>query len=39
LAYVSSNAAHDGTFRQITVKPVNKNLNVRAKAGYFALSP
>jgi VWFA-related protein len=38
LAYVSTNAAHDGTFRNITIQPVDKNLRVRAKDGYFALS-
>jgi VWFA-related protein len=38
LAYVSTNAAHDGTFRKITIQPVDKNLLVRAKDGYFALS-
>ena len=37
LAYVSTNAAHDGTFRNITIQPVDKNLSVRAKNGYFAL--
>jgi VWFA-related protein len=39
LAYVSTNPAHDGTFRNITIQPVDKNLRVRAKPGYFALSP
>jgi VWFA-related protein len=38
LAYVSTNAAHDGTFRKISIQPVDKNLRVRAKDGYFALS-
>jgi len=38
LAYVSTNAAHDGTFRTITIQPADKNLHVRAKNGYFALS-
>ncbi len=38
LAYVSTNSAHDGTFRSITIQPVDKNLHVRAKDGYFALS-
>jgi VWFA-related protein len=38
LAYVSTNAAHDGTFRNITIQPVDKNLRVRARNGYFALS-
>ena len=38
LAYVSTNAAHDGLFRNITIQPVDKNLHARAKPGYFALS-
>jgi VWFA-related protein len=38
LAYVSTNPAHDGTFRNITIQPVGKNLHARAKNGYFALS-
>jgi VWFA-related protein len=38
LAYVSTNAAHDGTYRNITIQPVDKNLRVRARKGYFALS-
>jgi VWFA-related protein len=38
LAYVSTNPTHDGTFRNITIQPVDKNLRVRAKPGYFALS-
>jgi VWFA-related protein len=37
LAYVSTNAAHDGTFRKITIQPVDSSLRVRAKDGYFAL--
>jgi VWFA-related protein len=38
LAYVSTNIAHDGTFRKITILPVDNSLRVRAKDGYFALS-
>ncbi len=38
LFYVSTNTAHDGTFRSISIQPLDKNLRVRAKAGYFALS-
>jgi VWFA-related protein len=37
LAYVSTNPTHDGTFRSITIQPVDKNLRARAKNGYFAL--
>jgi VWFA-related protein len=38
LAYVSTNTAHDGTFRNVTVEPFTKGLRVRTKAGYFAPS-
>jgi VWFA-related protein len=38
LAYVSTNAVHDGTFRKIIIEPVDNNLRVRAKEGYFAPS-
>ncbi|MFB3921382.1 MAG: VWA domain-containing protein [Terriglobia bacterium] len=38
LAYVSSNTAHDGTFRAITVQTKNKGVRVRSKSGYFAPS-
>lgn len=36
LSYTSTNTAHDGTFRNITITPVNRSLHVRAKSGYFA---
>jgi Ca-activated chloride channel homolog len=39
LAYVSTNDKTDGTFRTINVEPLEKNLRVRAKNGYFAPSP
>jgi len=38
LAYVSTNTAHDGTFRKITIKADKKDLRVQAKPGYFAPS-
>ncbi len=38
LAYVSTNRAHDGTFRSITIQPREQGMRVRAKTGYFALS-
>jgi VWFA-related protein len=38
LAYISSNPAHDGSFRRISIKPVIRGLDVRAKVGYFAPS-
>jgi VWFA-related protein len=34
--YTSTNAAWDGTYRQISVVPIDKTLHVRAKSGYFA---
>ena len=38
LSYTSTNTARDGTFRNISISPVDKNLHVRAKSGYFAPS-
>jgi VWFA-related protein len=38
LAYVSTNPAHDGTFRRITIEALEKNARIRSKAGYFAPS-
>ena len=38
LAYVSTDQAHDGAFRAITIQPLIKGLHVRAKTGYFAPS-
>ncbi len=38
LAYISTDKAHDGTFRRIRVKPLEKGLHVSARAGYFAPS-
>jgi Ca-activated chloride channel family protein len=38
LAYVSTNTVHDGSFRRIRIKPLEKGLVVRARAGYFAPS-
>ncbi|MGH9449526.1 MAG: VWA domain-containing protein [Terriglobia bacterium] len=38
LAYIPTNPAHDGTFRRVRIKPTQKGLHVRAKAGYFAPS-
>jgi len=38
LAYVSTNPARDGTFRNITIEPLDKGLHIRAKPGYFAPS-
>lgn len=36
LAYYSSNKAHDGTFRNISLFAREKDYHVRAKSGYFA---
>lgn len=38
LSYTSTDTARDGTFRNITIDPVNKTFHVRAKSGYFAPS-
>ncbi|MFZ0963141.1 MAG: VWA domain-containing protein [Terriglobia bacterium] len=38
LSYTSTNTARDGTFRNITIQPVDKSLHVTAKSGYFAPS-
>ena len=38
LSYTSTNVARDGTFRNISILPVDKTLHVRAKSGYFAPS-
>ena len=38
LAYVSTNQAHDGTFRVIALQTAEKGLRIRAKTGYFAPS-
>jgi len=36
LGYVSSNTAHDGTFRKIFIEATNKNFHVHSKTGYFS---
>ena len=36
LAYVSTDSAHDGSFRKISIKTDEKGLRVQAKTGYFA---
>jgi len=36
LAYISTDSAHDGSFRKISIKTNEKNLRVQAKTGYFA---
>jgi VWFA-related protein len=38
LGYVSSNTAHDGSFRTIQILAKGKDLRVRSKPGYFAAS-
>lgn len=38
LSYTSTNTARDGTFRTISIQPVDKSLHVQAKTGYFAPS-
>jgi VWFA-related protein len=39
LGYISTDTAHDGTFRSITLEPRDKHYHIRAKRGYFAPSP
>jgi VWFA-related protein len=39
LAYIPTNTAADGKFREINVAVRNKNLTVRAKRGYWAPGP
>jgi len=39
LGYVSTNRAHDGTFRYINILASQKDFQVRAKTGYFAPTP
>lgn len=36
LAYASSNPARDGSYRKLTIRLKEPDLNVRAKSGYFA---
>jgi VWFA-related protein len=38
LSYVPKNSAHDGKYRAITVETGDKKLNLRAKAGYWAVA-
>lgn len=39
LTYTPKNQTVDGTWRRITVKPLDKELKVRARPGYFAPKP
>jgi len=39
LTYTPKNQQADGTWRRITVKPVDKDLKLRARPGYFAPKP
>ena len=39
LAYVSTNQARDGTWRAITIRTRNPELQVEARAGYYAPGP
>ena len=36
VAYVSTNAVRDGSFRKIAIRTRRAGLSVRAKTGYFA---
>jgi Ca-activated chloride channel family protein len=37
LAFASSNPAHDGSYRKLTIRLKQPDLTVRAKSGYFAV--
>lgn len=36
IGYTPTNTARDGAFRKIEIKPVNKDIRVQARKGYFA---
>jgi VWFA-related protein len=36
IGYLSTNEKTDGTWRRVEVKPLRKDLRVRARKGYFA---
>ena len=36
LAYYPKNGAKDGSFRKIVIKPIQENVRIRAKTGYFS---
>jgi VWFA-related protein len=36
LAFASTNPAHDGSYRKLTIRVKQSGLRVRAKSGYFA---
>ena len=38
LAYVSTNLDHDGEYREIRIRPRDRDLRVRARRGYYAAS-
>lgn len=38
-SYIPPIQDYDGSFRTITVKPVNARLDIKTKTGYFALAP
>lgn len=38
-SYVPPKREYDGTFHQVTVKPLRHGLKLRARAGYFAVPP
>ena len=39
IGYVSTNRAHDGTFRKLQVKVLPKGLKAAARKGYYAEKP
>jgi VWFA-related protein len=36
IGYTPTNSKHDGTFRKVEIKPVQKDLKVQARTGYYA---
>jgi Ca-activated chloride channel homolog len=39
LSYTSTNSRHDGRFRRVQIRPRNRDLVVKAAAGYYAPGP
>jgi hypothetical protein len=39
LGYTPANAAKDGTFRKVEIRPKDKNVRIQARKGYYAGPP
>jgi VWFA-related protein len=39
IGYTPINQKRDGSYRKVEVKPVNKDLRIQARKGYYAPSP